>query len=119
MDQCVRVLFYEITYSHPPLNTAILCLLSCYTLKFYIPLPLHHRGKTAAAARPGLYRGKQSNAPGKVRQEMPALEENDGKKGGRRGGGGEEEEGKEMELRQAEKKEEVVGCSRARHVRTH
>lgn len=45
------MLFYEITYSHPPLNTDILCLCPCYTLKFYIPLPLHHWGRPAAQGR--------------------------------------------------------------------
>lgn len=44
---CLCAVLWDHIFSSP-LNTAILCLHSCYTLKFYIPLPLHHQGSTAA-----------------------------------------------------------------------
>lgn len=44
---CLCAVLWDHIFSSPP-NTAILCLRSCYTLKFYIPLPLHHWGSTAA-----------------------------------------------------------------------
>ncbi len=103
---CLCAVLWDHIFSSP--------LEHCHSLS---PLVLYfevlHSSPTASpgqhsCTRPGLYRAKQSNAPGKVRQEMPALEVNDGKKDGRRGRRGEQAWEKERRRGWTEKKLWVV-----------